>query len=198
MPSMVVLVLLSSIGIFSIQRLDDPLIPGHEEKWIRFRDAIMNRVNSLNVVSSVIIAYAAVFLSTTSPNPTLVNWNSHTASIGFGGTLVCGVLSVLVGGLISYIFTDMQAEDLRGERCKKFKMTFLISFLLLHTLFLGGTMLATLIAMHGAVWDGNSGILKAGSVYSTLLGITILVLWAVFGIMLFSREPGPNGRFVWR
>ncbi|KAG8995708.1 hypothetical protein FRB94_008862 [Tulasnella sp. JGI-2019a] len=77
-------------------------------------------------------------------------------------------------------------------------MTFLISFLLLHTLFLGGTMLATLIAMHGAVWDGNSGILKAGSVYSTLLGITILVLWAVFGIMLFSREPGPNGRFVWR
>ncbi|KAG8991449.1 hypothetical protein FRB94_005324 [Tulasnella sp. JGI-2019a] len=194
-PPLVAILLLKSVGIFSTQRLDHVLKEGNEEEWIRFRDAIMGRVNNMNVVGSLIITSAAVFLSTAAPNPTLANWGSHTSFIAFGCTIFMAMLSVLAGCLISYIFTDLRATDLRRDnRRRSFKIAFVVTFLFLHTIFLDAALVSILIAIFGAVWGGSSKIAKAGAILTAVLSFLLIACWAVFGTILFSPEPRPEDR----
>ncbi|KAG9025081.1 hypothetical protein FRB95_010589 [Tulasnella sp. JGI-2019a] len=50
--------LFGSIGIVSDQRLDDLIAKGNDKEWSDFRNAVVTRVNNLNVVASLFITYA--------------------------------------------------------------------------------------------------------------------------------------------
>ncbi|KAG9022746.1 hypothetical protein FRB95_014241, partial [Tulasnella sp. JGI-2019a] len=105
--------LFGSIGIFSVQRLDHLLAKGNEQEWDHFRDAVVTRVNNLNVIASLFITGAAVFLSTMSPDPRLSDWGSDLCFYAFGGTVGVSMLAILVGCIISYVFMDLRTADLR-------------------------------------------------------------------------------------
>ncbi|KAG9021551.1 hypothetical protein FRB95_001955, partial [Tulasnella sp. JGI-2019a] len=45
-------------GIVSVQRLEDLLAPGKDNEWNDFRNAVVTRVNNINIVASLFITYA--------------------------------------------------------------------------------------------------------------------------------------------
>ncbi|KAG9000489.1 hypothetical protein FRB93_012694 [Tulasnella sp. JGI-2019a] len=109
------------MGVVSVRRLDyliakdDDPKKKRTEEWNTFRGAIVDRVNNINVVASLFITGAAVFVSTVSPNKDLADWGSNFCFYTFGGTIGVAILAVLTGCMITYIFMDLQTEDLRME-----------------------------------------------------------------------------------
>ncbi|KAG8994453.1 hypothetical protein FRB95_012520 [Tulasnella sp. JGI-2019a] len=112
--------LFGSMGIFSVARLDNLLTEGNDDEWIAYRDAVVTRVNNINVVGSLFITGAAVFMSTVSTNQDLADWGSRTSFLAFGGTVGTAMLAILAGCIISYILMDMQAADLRVSQRETF------------------------------------------------------------------------------
>ncbi|KAG8994005.1 hypothetical protein FRB94_010203 [Tulasnella sp. JGI-2019a] len=119
--------LFASMGVVSVRRLDyliakdDDPKKKRTEEWNTFRGAIVDRVNNINVVASLFITGAAVFVSTVSPNKDLADWGSNFCFYTFGGTIGVAILAVLTGCMITYIFMDLQTEDLRVSQDTHFK-----------------------------------------------------------------------------
>ncbi|KAG9020587.1 hypothetical protein FRB95_003926 [Tulasnella sp. JGI-2019a] len=113
-PVIASIFLFGSIGIVSVQRLERLLAPGKDNEWNDFRNAVVTRVNNINVIASLFITRAAVFISTTSPDKDLADWGNNVCFYAFGGTIGVAMLAISAGCIISYIFMDLRAADLRA------------------------------------------------------------------------------------
>ncbi|KAG8983887.1 hypothetical protein FRB95_014821 [Tulasnella sp. JGI-2019a] len=189
-PVIASIFLFGSIGIVSVQRLEDLLAPGKDNEWNDFRNAVVTRVNNINVIASLFITGAAVFLSAPSSDPDLANWGNNVCFYAFGGTIGVAMLAVSAGCIISYIFMDLRAADLRsGQRSRGIKIALVLLFLWTHTFLVLADLALVLLAIFAAVLNGKSVWMRIG-VGFVASGLVLQLLVAfVFVLMVRKHNP---------
>ncbi|KAG8980649.1 hypothetical protein FRB93_009150 [Tulasnella sp. JGI-2019a] len=176
------------MGIFSTNRFDDLLKEHNDEEWIKFRDRIVTRVNNINVIGTMFTTAAAVFLSTTSPNPSLASWSNYVCFITFGGAIGTAIMATVVGCIITYTFTDLRAVDLRKERFRWLKTVFVVGVLLAHTALIIAALILIQISFVAAVWHGTSLLAKAGAAFAVAVVLYALAVAGIFGLLVSMGE----------
>ncbi|KAI0929253.1 hypothetical protein AcW2_004999 [Taiwanofungus camphoratus] len=135
---------LLSLGISSTNRLQEITAPGREADWKDFMTALLTRVGNINVVSSLILATDAAFL-TTSPSTSIADWLQPMPYVILLATFCLAFLAVGCGTFLQFVLMDAQAKSLRE---------------LSHHPRAAGA--GGIVALCGAVWYGDNAFAKAG------------------------------------
>ncbi|KAG8994515.1 hypothetical protein FRB94_009834 [Tulasnella sp. JGI-2019a] len=178
--------LFGSIGVASPDRFHELLSGKNEGEWNDFRKAVMDRVNNINVIASLFITGAAVFISTVSPDKDIADWANRVSFYTFGGTIGVAMLAIFIGCIISYVFMDLRTVNLRpkfhGDSSREVEIAVILFLLWTHTLLLLTDLVLVIIAFYAAVLNGTSVLMRIALSFFTFasvfyLGITIFLIF---------------------
>ncbi|KAG8983891.1 hypothetical protein FRB94_012531 [Tulasnella sp. JGI-2019a] len=167
------------------------------KEWNAFRDAIVGRVNNINVVASLFITAAAVFLSTVSPDKKIVDWGTDVCFYITASIIAVAIQAVLVGCIISYIFMDLRTEDLRYD-CKRrhfpwIKIALILFLLCAHTALMIMALGMALVAISAAVLNGTSVLMRVVLGFLILSSTFYILVVGVFILVVRPDSPPKDG-----
>jgi len=172
--------LLLGMGVGSMQRLTD--ITESELEWKEFKLALLSRVGNVNVVSALILASTAAFLTTT-PGTSIANWSHPVPYIALLGAFCLAYLGVGSGTFLLFVLMDVQSQSLRNLLGNtKIQVGVAMGLMAAPVLFVGASGGIAIVGLFAAVWLGNDPYAKAVltvtmvSVISLIFGFAVTVI----------------------
>ncbi|KDQ51842.1 hypothetical protein JAAARDRAFT_198718 [Jaapia argillacea MUCL 33604] len=170
---------LLGMGTSSMDRLKEITAEGNEAHWKEFKDAMFNRVANVNVVSSLILATTAAFLTTTPPSP-IAPWLNPMPYVTLLAAFCLGFVGVGCGTFLLFVLSDSRASSFRELAQTPWKFWAAMWLLASPSLFVGAAGCSGIVALCGAVWFGDSTFAKAGlTITCTLTGLTVFTFCAI-------------------
>ncbi|KAK7692121.1 hypothetical protein QCA50_003740 [Cerrena zonata] len=143
-------------------------------EWRDFMQGLFNRAANVNVVSSLILATTAAFL-TTDPPTSIAIWTHPMPYVTLMAAFCLGFLSVGCGTFLLFVLSDAQAAAFKDLAHRPWRFWSAICLLGAPTIFVGMAGLSGILALCFSVWHGDNLFAKMG------LTLTITVTFTVIG-----------------
>lgn len=166
------IVCLLATGAPSVERIAEHTVEDSQQ-WKEFKKSLFDRIANVNVVSSLILATTAAFI-TTSPPTQIGRWDHPMPYVTLLAAFCLGYIGAGSGVFLLFVLADVQGGSLRD--LMKSPRKFWLAMLLLATpvLFVGMAGGTALIALMGAIWLGES--IAAKVVLTTTVVLTASVV----------------------
>ncbi|TFK47452.1 hypothetical protein OE88DRAFT_1666249 [Heliocybe sulcata] len=163
---------LLAMGAPSVERIAEHA-GADEDSWREFKKTLFDRIANVNVVSSLILATTAAFL-TTDPPTQFARWDRQMPYVTLLAAFCLGYIGAGSGVFLLFVLADVQGTSLKDLMRTPWKFWLAMLLLAMPVLFVGMAGGTAIIALTGAIWLGDSVAAKV--VLTTTLSLTVSVV----------------------
>ncbi|KAG6855911.1 hypothetical protein H0H87_009477 [Tephrocybe sp. NHM501043] len=174
------IVCLLAMGTTSLDRVIEITGADREEDFQKFKEALFARVSNVNVVSGLILATTAAFL-TTDPPTQGVNWNKNVPYNFILAAFCIAFLGAGSGTFLLFVLSDVQSVAFRNLMQKPWHFWCALYLIGSPSLYVGTSGGTAIIGLCFAAWEGTNLVAKLGA--AATLGMTALTVGTFFFVV---------------
>ncbi|KAF8662790.1 hypothetical protein AX16_001074 [Volvariella volvacea WC 439] len=104
---------ITTFGTKTLQPVWDVVRPGNEEGFIGYKNRLQNQTQNMNIVSGLLLATNAVFLTTVPPRPDLSDYTTIAPYVCMLASFAMTMGSLLAGSSLLFVMNHSTAEWFR-------------------------------------------------------------------------------------
>ncbi|KAA1477606.1 hypothetical protein DENSPDRAFT_615771 [Dentipellis sp. KUC8613] len=161
-----------------------------EDTWIRAKDRLWNRINTITIIAGLLLGSTAAFATTSPPRPDLVDYTTlgsyRCTMASFGITLG----SLVVGSTVMFVMTKCHAkwfrETLMGSRSRVCCTLIIVAY---PFVMIGAATVILALGLLAAAWRSQDPVLHTGGPFMVLVPCML--------IPMFLHTQMGGDVFVW-
>lgn len=170
--------LLLSLHMYDTHRLRELVDENRSDEWKEFKSSFFTRIGNLTLVSSMVLATTASFLTTT-PTSTVADWSHPWPYASIGLAFLLTYMSVSSGVFVMFFGMDFRPRDVRELSRDPTKFAFGLILIFLPSFFLYGAALAGVVSICGAVYHGSNRFAQVGLVFVAVIAAGLVVMLVI-------------------
>ncbi|KAG6820188.1 hypothetical protein H0H93_004181 [Arthromyces matolae] len=174
------IICLLAMGTTSLDRVIEITGAGREVDFQKFKETLFARVSNVNVVSGLILATTAAFLSTNPPTE-ILDWNREVPYDLLLAAFCIAFLGAGSGIFLLFALSDVQSVAFRNLMHKPWRFWCALYLIGSPSLYVGTSGAVAITGLGWAAWEGTSWVAKAG--VAATLGLTAFTMGTFFFVV---------------